>query len=96
MKYMVTVSWECDQTKAVVETGMRQIARRPVGEDVGGATTIVRFSVVGENIVFSLIEAEDHQDLLREIAPIMQYAEVKVYPVLDADEGLNILYNTLV
>lgn len=95
MKYMVAVSWDSNQTKHVVETGMRQIARRPVGRAVGGATTIVRFSVVGENMVFSLIEAQDHQDLLREIAPIIQYASVRVYPVIDADEGLKILYENL-
>lgn len=94
MKYLVTVSWDCDQTKAVVETGMRQMERRPIGETVGGATTIVRFSVVGENLVFSLIDAEDHQDLLREIAPIKQYADVTVYPVIDADEGIKILYDS--
>lgn len=60
-----------------------------------GATTIVRFMVVGESKVFSLIEAEDHQNLLKEIAAIFRYAEVKVYPVIDADEGIKLLYDAL-
>jgi hypothetical protein len=49
----------------------------------------------GGEQVFSLIETEDHQSLLRVLAPILQYAESDVYPVLDADEGIKILYDGL-